>query len=161
MSDVHEGREWKFRRGATREAGPEGTDLQHLYDTCSYCGSLTVSDFLDALEIKGTKYSGSDWKYGFPHKFYVTIPCEVYVARTSSEYHSGEWVYVKYGERNTRSHKFYTLHLLEASEAELERWQGVAVSLLGIWFGWIDGEISWRACRGFQAWGVVGEADDV
>jgi hypothetical protein len=40
---------------------------------CSYCGSLHPEDLLAALDAGGT-LGGSDWKYGWPHKFYVRIP---------------------------------------------------------------------------------------
>ncbi len=38
---------------------------------CSYCGSLSVQDAIRFLKQPGTRFSGSDWKYGWPHKFYI------------------------------------------------------------------------------------------
>lgn len=38
---------------------------------CSYCGSLSPADFIKFMNQPGTSFSGSDWKYGYPHKFYV------------------------------------------------------------------------------------------
>jgi hypothetical protein len=40
---------------------------------CSYCGSMHPEDVLRVLSIEGTKLGGSDWKYGWPHKFYIDI----------------------------------------------------------------------------------------
>ncbi len=40
-------------------------------DTCSYCGSLSPQKLLDVLKDEQSRVSGSDWKYGWPHKFYV------------------------------------------------------------------------------------------
>lgn len=40
------------------------------FRTCSYCGSIHPGDLLSALAA-GAKLSESDWKYGWPHKFYV------------------------------------------------------------------------------------------
>lgn len=41
---------------------------------CSYCGSITPQLAMALLKDPGTGFSGSDWKYGWPHKFYLTVP---------------------------------------------------------------------------------------
>jgi hypothetical protein len=33
--------------------------------------SLTIAEAVVLLKKPGTRYSGSDWKYGWPHKFYI------------------------------------------------------------------------------------------
>jgi len=38
---------------------------------CTYCGSLHPEDLLRLVD-HGARVSGCDWKYGWPHKFYVT-----------------------------------------------------------------------------------------
>lgn len=53
--------------GTTWEHRSEDTDTAN----CSYCGSLTPADFIKFMSQSGTSFSGSDWKYGYPHKFYV------------------------------------------------------------------------------------------
>jgi hypothetical protein len=40
------------------------------FRTCSYCGSIHPEDLLSALQ-GGATLGGSDWKYSYPHKFYV------------------------------------------------------------------------------------------
>lgn len=45
-------------------------DLPTAFRTCSYCGSIHPEDLLEALRA-GAKLSQADWKYGWPHKFYV------------------------------------------------------------------------------------------
>lgn len=40
------------------------------YRDCSFCGSIHAEDLLTALK-GGAIMRGSDWKYGWPHKFYV------------------------------------------------------------------------------------------
>lgn len=40
------------------------------YRSCSYCGSIHPEDLLAAIKA-GATLGGSDWKYGWPHKFYV------------------------------------------------------------------------------------------
>ncbi len=37
---------------------------------CTFCGGIHPEDLLRFLEM-GADMGGSDWKYGFPHKFYV------------------------------------------------------------------------------------------
>lgn len=45
-------------------------DLPQVFRTCSYCGSMHPEDLLAALKA-GATLGGADWKYGWPHKFYV------------------------------------------------------------------------------------------
>lgn len=40
------------------------------YRYCSYCGCLHPDDVRTIIEEGGT-LGGADWKYGYPHKFYV------------------------------------------------------------------------------------------
>lgn len=42
------------------------------FRTCSYCGSMHPEDLLAALQA-GSRLGGSDWKYGWPHKFYIDV----------------------------------------------------------------------------------------
>lgn len=39
--------------------------------TCSFCGSIHPEDLMRALD-SGATLECADWKYGWPHKFYVT-----------------------------------------------------------------------------------------
>jgi hypothetical protein len=38
---------------------------------CRACHSITVAEAIVYLKQEGTRFSGSDWKYGWPHKFYI------------------------------------------------------------------------------------------
>jgi hypothetical protein len=55
---------------------PKGEKLHPTNDpvmafrTCSYCGSIHPEDLIEALRA-GASLGGADWKYGWPHKFYV------------------------------------------------------------------------------------------
>jgi hypothetical protein len=40
------------------------------FRTCSYCGSIHPEDLFGFLQ-QGAELFGADWKYGWPHKFYV------------------------------------------------------------------------------------------
>lgn len=119
---------------------------------------------LKALQTNGTHYSGSDWKYGWPHKFYLEIPCEPYRTAISSrsEKKSGNWIQTyEYGMRDHNHHKFYSAHMVDATEEQLVEWNQIAEPLLGIGFVKKDGQLNYRSPRkGFQTWGVVGAAPE-
>jgi hypothetical protein len=40
------------------------------FRSCSYCGSIHPEDLIKLIEAGATMH-GADWKYGWPHKFYV------------------------------------------------------------------------------------------
>lgn len=61
---------------------------------CSYCGSVHPADLAAAIQTAGATLSPSDQKYGWPHKFYV--------------------------EGAPGMIKFYSEHLLDATDAERE-----------------------------------------
>jgi hypothetical protein len=41
------------------------------FRTCNYCGSIHPEDLLRVLQA-GATLETADWKYGWPHKFYVS-----------------------------------------------------------------------------------------
>lgn len=94
--------------------------------------SLTVAQAIDKLKTPGVTYSGSDWKYGWPHKFYVG------------------------------SEKVYNYGLAALTDEELSSWSAVTEKFFGVSFvndG--AGQIKWRCLHaagfyGYQRAGVVG-----
>lgn len=87
--------------------------------TCSYCGCVHPADLLRLIEA-GAEVGGSDWKYGWPHKFYVTTP--------SNPEQKGIWA------------KWYNEHLKDAGYddealalllAKLEKHSGIRFELDG------------------------------
>lgn len=50
----------------SKDNGPYYYDFR----TCSYCGSIHPQDLLRVLAA-GALMHGADWKYGWPHKFYI------------------------------------------------------------------------------------------
>lgn len=105
-------------------AEPEGAGR------CSYCGSTSVAHAIALLETAGTRYSGSDWKYGYPHKFYLDAP---------------------EGHR-----KFYVNHLEFASPELVERFATLSRDLLGVIYGVGPRGVWYRTTPGWQTWGEVG-----
>lgn len=85
---------------------------------CSYCGSMHPEDLIEALK-QGGKLGGSDWKYGWPHKFYIEVPNpapERQVVWSASSYvdeATRERIEtVQYGDQGPRIHaKWYNDHL--------------------------------------------------
>lgn len=153
--------ETRYRMGGVRETiDTTGTERVNpdLWLTCSYCGSVTPEDFLRFCQMPGMRYSGSDWKYGFPHKFYLTVPCEAYERVVSSTWQHGKCQEVKLDMVSTRYAKFYTKHFEDATDAQLAEYTTVGQPLFGIEFGRDEtGRIYYRAPQhGYQAWGVVG-----
>lgn len=52
------------------------------FRTCSHCGSMHPEDLYSAV-LSGARLGGSDWKYGWPHKFYVSEIPNVNVGKLS------------------------------------------------------------------------------
>lgn len=98
--------------------------------TCSYCGSMDVARAIELLRTPGTHYSGADWKYGWPHKFYI-------------------------GQK-----KFYNNHLEDATLEQLKEFSELSNELLGVSWDLEGGKIRYLAVRGIQKWGVVGSEDN-
>jgi hypothetical protein len=144
-----------FEMSGTRNEG--GQITLDIYPTCSYCGSITPATALAVLKIPGTHYGGSDWKYGWPHKFYFDVPCEPYRRCMGSRTEHGE-LHEQWGESQSRNLKFYAVHLEDATPEEIEQWNAIAAPLLGIRYQLDDeGHLRWAApSRGFQTWGYVG-----
>lgn len=105
---------------------------------CSWCGSMSVEQAIRLLTTPGTRYSGSDWKYGWPHKFYI---------------HREGWK-----NSDDGPHKFYVTHLSDATHADFIQFCALSAKLLGVTFvRRMDGSLRYSAvCQGFQTWGTVG-----
>lgn len=96
--------------------------------TCDYCGSIHPEDLHKGLMELEWRLGGSDWKYGWPHKFYV------------------------YGPKNEMIGKFYNEHLKEVEDAEtLKVFTHVLHAHTGIHFKVNDGSLQYSAPhRGYQ-----------
>lgn len=99
--------------------------------SCSYCGSISTSKAIQLLNTTGTFYSGSDWKYGWPHKLYI---------------HAKE----SFG-------KFYTTHLMDETSYQLEEFNNLSIPLLGLDFKIGEKGIKFLAPgQSWQTWGTIG-----
>lgn len=107
-------------------------DIEH----CSYCGSISVEKAIEVLKTTGAHYSGADWKYGWPHKFYLELP---------KPDGSGK-IYLK----------FYNEHLKDATQDQVKEYSDLTTKLLGIHFQVDEKGVYFSAPNGFQTWGTVG-----
>lgn len=98
--------------------------------TCSYCGSMSVAVAIRRLKTPGTSFSGADWKYGWPHKFYIGA-------------HPGGL-------------KFYNKHLEDASPEEFSEFVALADRFFGVKFYRNEKGFKYLAMHGIQKWGTVG-----
>ncbi len=105
------------------------------YETCSYCGSLSPEAALELLE-KDVSASGADWKYGWPHKFYIKA--------------------AKNG-----AGKFYSRHLYDADTETLNKLTEILDRKLGIFFILDDKGLRYSAPYfDYQTWVNSGHDDE-
>ena len=126
---------------------------RQCWRTCSYCGSMHPEDLLEALE-NGAKLSGSDWKYGWPHKFYIDVPNpepkKIFELGSLTE---GGRVVEKYtGTLSSLRGKWYNDHLLD--EGVPYRLFRLLEEKSKIHFEIRENQLYYRAPHdGYQAWG--------
>lgn len=151
---------------------------------CSYCGSLHPDDLLRVLKTPGTHYSGSDWKYGWPHKFYIepvnpkaeelvevggatgdgTDPLDRWRCHAHGEKPcecpkekaTGYWQRAILGKRPTLFCKWYNEHLEDMTDEQFQEFSQISKTLFGVeWHKDPDKGIGYKARRGHQSAGVV------
>ncbi len=151
---------WETR--SQRGRLPEGVtcdepDAPEPFRTCSHCGSMNPEDLVKALEA-GASLEGSDWKYGWPHKFYVTgipnpSPDTILLLGYSSGGRNPDGTPIR-GIRDlkwdkagpVRRGKFYNDHLLDLEPELFARVSKVLVEKSGIEFKiGDDGKLHYRA----------------
>lgn len=87
------------------------------FKCCGYCGSMDPIGLAELIEAGKATMSGSDWKYGWPHKFYVDVanphPDKQVVKCSLSWCENGERKEkTEYGPQGpTLNFKFYSEHL--------------------------------------------------
>ncbi len=133
---------------------PPSPDIEEWFRHCSYCGSMHPEDLLKAI-AGGAKLGGSDWKYGWPHKFYVESipnPSPEHLVVRSSSTRDGV-TSVEWGPVGLHHGKFYNDHITddgfddEARSVLIEALQANA----GIRFEMDGGKLRYTAPRhGYQ-----------
>lgn len=98
---------------------------------CDRCGSMTVEKAIELLQTPGTRFSGSDWTPGWPHKFYIG------------------------------GGKFYNIHLKDADDATLAQFAALSRVVFGIDWTRDDKGIRFTCPKstGFHGFQRFGEID--
>lgn len=108
-------------------------------NTCSYCGSIHPNQALFRLSTPGHSVSGADWKYGWPHKFYLDpLPGS---------------------DQKLGATKFYNDHLMDADQSVFEQISNLSERLLGIKWDKHEGQLRWFAVPNTQRYGTVTKSD--
>jgi hypothetical protein len=126
------------------------------FRTCSYCGSMHPEDLIAALR-QGARLEGADWKYGWPHKFYVArIPNpregqQIVTGEISEPGPDGVRVSTPvYGIARPIHHKWYNAHLGDEGydDEAMALLLGTLTRFSGItWRRDEQGRIHWQAPR--------------
>lgn len=122
-------------RDADPALRPDGYPGQN-YRTCSYCGCIHPKDLLEALKA-GATLGGSDWKYGWPHKYYVyniPNPNEDMECKRGSSTKNGVETPIM-GKVGKGHGKWYNDHLMDFSPEDFEEFTKILNVAGGIeWF---------------------------
>ena len=150
----HRGSDIGWRQPSTREPYPVD------FRTCSYCGSIHPEDLVRHL-TSGARLSGSDWKYGFPHKFYVENVPNLAAGKVVQMGSSSKWEGDVYTEEPIMgaapAHapcKWYNDHLEDVTDAPTFLVLAAVVSVCsGIAFWRGEKGLMYAAPRyGYQQW---------
>lgn len=147
---------WRPQLIEVAHAG-DGYPRNYPFRSCSYCGSIHPEDLLRALTELGAALTGSDWKYGWPHKFYVEqlptgIP-EGTEIKAGSNYANGVDKPIM-GKQSKYAHaKWYNEHLFDLDAECFAAMAKVLFEHAHIEF-FKDGEaVKYRApSHGYQKW---------
>jgi hypothetical protein len=129
---------------------------------CGYCGSVHPEDAVRFLKQPGTTFSGSDWKYGWPHKFYIAPPSpepekEVEIG-SRSERVDGKFVTTPImGKRSTLHAKFYNNHLKDAAPEVFEEFAALSEKIFGIKWSKDEKGISYDSFYRYQRAGKINQ----
>ncbi len=136
-----------------RDDNPYGSPYGYPFQTCAQCGSLSARDLFRYLTDADLRVllDMADWKYGWPHKFYVEgIPNPKVGQQVSagSRYGPGDngkemIVHLK-GPAPAYTHaKFYNRHLLDLNPSAFEAVVHLLRVRSGIRFNVKDGRLGW------------------
>ena len=119
---------------------------------CGYCGSLDPKELADAIEQGNAVMHGADWKYGWPHKFYVDVPNIVAgnIVKLGGRYYTndkGERVEEPFMEpAPAKCHcKFYSQHLALLDEETFDKVAPIISAACGIEFTRRNGKLYYKA----------------
>lgn len=152
------GRMYEHTRSITRPFGVPGP-YGYPFRTCWYDGSMHPEDLYNFLVDPALTVTlgGSDWKYGWPHKFYVEgIPNPLAGKKVcdGGTYGPGDERVMHYTAGPATTHaKFYTEHIADIIDQETLRiFTELLAAKSGVTFSMKDGQLNYRApYHGYQA----------
>jgi hypothetical protein len=134
------------------EAFKNGYGDREGFKCCSYCGSMDPVELAELIEKGEAVMEGSDWKYGWPHKFYVEVknPYPYKVVRMGSRCYTDEngerHEDNDYGPQGPWLHfKFYSNHLALIDDETFEKIAPIISQACGIKWEKKDGELYYTA----------------
>jgi hypothetical protein len=111
-------------------------------------------ELAELIEAGKATMSGSDWKYGFPHKFYVDVanPHPDKQVKKSSCYQNGVETDIVYGPQGPILHmKFYSEHLQLLDDETFAKVAPIISQACGITWTKKDGKLCYSApCHNYQ-----------
>lgn len=128
------------------------------FDSCGYCGSMNPVELAELIETGKAIIGGSDWKYGFPHKFYVKVinpePDKLFEISYEGNYdEDGNYCKrnIQYAKREYIHLKFRSNHLALLDNETFDKVAPVISKACGIEWYKKDGEIYYKApYHGYQ-----------
>jgi hypothetical protein len=105
---------FKFQSPHWREPDSSREPYGYPFRTCSFCGSIHPEDLMAYLESGVAGLDGSDWKYGWPHKYYVEgipNPLACRMVKMGSRTEGGITTAIVGAAPQTTHAKWYNAHL--------------------------------------------------
>lgn len=119
--DVTQNGVFKFKPTHWRGAEPVHKDgyQGYIYRSCSYCGCIHPEDLLKAI-ADGAILEGADWKYGWPHKFYIrNVPNPIAGQQIKVGASDGKPIMGQASK--TAGMKWYNVHLEDLDDVEFSK----------------------------------------
>jgi len=137
--------------GSCENAIKNGYGDREGFKCCGYCGSMDPVELAELIEAGKATMSGSDWKYGYPHKFYVDVknphPEKQVIICSRSLWENGERKEeVEYGTQGQWLYlKFYSNHLALLDNNTFARVAPIINKACGITWEMGDDGVYYRA----------------
>lgn len=142
--------------GSCENAIKDGYGDREGFKCCDYCGSMDPVELADLIKNGKAKMSGSDWKYGWPHKFYVDVvnPHPDKIVEKSSTWQGGVCIKQEMGPQGPILHmKFYSEHLDLLDDETFAKVAPIISEACGITWEKKDGKLYYRApYHNYQKW---------
>ena len=123
------------------------------FKCCGYCGSMDPVELAELIEAGKATMSGSDWKYGWPHKFYVDV-VNPHPDKQVLKCHGNRWntelqkyeEFEEWGPEGPKLHmKFYSEHLGLLDDETFAKVAPIISNACGITWEKKEGKLYYRA----------------